>query len=217
MADWWLVNYKTQIEIAQFIDSACFRVINHFNDHHTENNLTAALGQELMQRPLILNDTVVTFKYRNFGERKEESVTGADGGIIARIRTQTDYVEKGVLFQAKKLPEYHPVLDLSLTSKEAQRLKDQIDKMLRLSSESIVLAHTRQDIYALKAKTLQKADIKRLRNLFQIAKPTRFGTFLGMWVARCARGDLKTSIISRLELSEGFLREVIVSPSRGCF
>src|SRR4051812_32831819 len=98
MAEWWLLDEDTQQRIAARLDDAAERVMRHFDDHRDENSLTAALCQEIIREPILLNDTTVVFNYRNFAEQSEEHKVGADGGIRITIRNGDEEVEKGVLF-----------------------------------------------------------------------------------------------------------------------
>src|SRR5262245_58563987 len=131
MAEWWLLDEPTQNEIADFIDEASDRVIDNFDAHGNENSLSAALGQELRGKALVLEDTTVTFDYRNFLEQSEEPVTGADGGLLVTIRNKDGVVEKGVFFQAKRFSQYRPPRSLSMPRKDARRLKNQLRNLLR--------------------------------------------------------------------------------------
>lgn len=209
MPEWWLLNSKTQEQISVFINNAARRVIDRYDSHYTENGLTGALGQELSREGLQLSDTSVVFFYRKFGERREEPATGADGGFLVTIKTQTDEVTKAVLFQAKKLPQDRPTSSLSLQTAEASRLRNQIDTMLKFTPESIVLTYTRQDIYALDALKLGDETIKRLRYPFKCTRPLKLGTYLGKWVARCTRGDTDDDVVSKLRKPGGFINHLI--------
>jgi hypothetical protein len=205
MAEWWLIDQRTQNAIADYIDSAVASVVHNFDRHANENSLTAAFGQELMHQPLRLPGTEVQFTYRNFLEQDEEPATGADGGIIVNIRTQEESVQKGVLFQAKRLAQNRPVKKLTMRRDEATRLRDQIEDMLSITDECIVLAHTRRDIYAVEAPPLDEFPIDELRAFPSRSRLLTIGTYLGKWVGRCTRGDLDRDIVNRIEHPRGFM------------
>jgi hypothetical protein len=211
MAEWWLFDAQTQQRIAEHIDAAATRVIDHFEAHHNENSITAALGQELMRERVLLGDTTVAFNYRNFPEQTEEPLVGADGGMLITITNHVErlHVDKGVLFQAKRFPQDRLPRELSIPRPEdASRLKNQIQNMLRMTKESILLGYTLDAIYAVDAKSLRERTIDELR--YPLAKPrlVRLGTFLGKWVARCTRGDENEALIQGIREPRGFLKHV---------
>lgn len=210
MAEWWLLDEGTQRRIAAHLDDAAGRVIRHFDDHRDENSLTAALCQEIIREPILLNDTTVIFNYRNFAEQSEEHKVGADGGIRITIRNGDEEVEKGVLFQAKRLPQDRNTRSLSIPDKkEAGRSKRQISSMLNWTEESIVLSHTRQAVYAVEAVSLENHTVEELRYPFRDARLVTLGTYLGKWVARCSRGDTDPVLIRRIREDRGFITHLL--------
>lgn len=210
MPEWWLLNSRTQGHIAEFTNKVSHRVIERYDSHNTENGLTGALGQELTREPFHSSDTTVEFFYRKFGKRREEPATGVDGGFLVTIKTKTDEVVKVALFQAKKLSQNRPTISLTLPAKEASRLRDQMDAMLEITSESVVLAYTRRDIYALDAFRPGGKTIEEISHPFITTRPPKLGTYLGKWVARCTRGDTAAEVVSRLREPEGFINHLIV-------
>jgi hypothetical protein len=74
MPEWWLVDAQTQRGIAMRIDDAAARILRHFDAHHDENSITAALCQELVREPILLGDTTGVFNYRNFPDPDRSSV-----------------------------------------------------------------------------------------------------------------------------------------------
>jgi len=211
MSEKWLLDLHTQNRIAEFINKATRRVINGLDPHNTENGLTAALGQELIRDSLYIQetDTTVIFKYRKFGEIREEPDTGADGGFLVTIQTKTKQVKKAILFQAKKLTEAKPVRSLSLSKDKVDKLKDQIETMLEITLESVVVVYTQKEIYALDALILGDVSLAKLKRPLDATHPTKLGTYLGKWVARCARGDEDKEIIDRLNRPKGFINYLI--------
>jgi hypothetical protein len=209
MAEWWLLDSQTQQRIAEHIDNAAARVLKHFDAHRDENSLTAALCQELIRESIFLGNTTVTFTYRNFAEQDEEPLVGADGGILVSIANQGEHIVKGVLFQAKRLPQERGSRSLSMSKEDASRLKRQVAAMLDLTEESIVLGHTRNRIYAVDATSLEEQTVEELRFPFKAARLISFGTFLGKWVARCTRGDLNEVLIDRIRTPRGFLNQLL--------
>jgi hypothetical protein len=209
MAEWWLLDAQTQRGIAANLDSTAMRVIQYYDSHRDENSLTAALCQELIREPIRLRDTTVSFHYRNFAEQNEEPRVGADGGILVTIVTRDERVEKGVLYQAKRLPQDRGARSLSIPREEASRLKRQIVAMLDHTHESILLGHTRTGIYAVDAAPLKELTIDELRYPFADARLIGLGTFLGKWVARCSRGDLDEGLIERIRTPRGFLLHLL--------
>ncbi len=210
MAEWWLLDELTQQRIAAHLDDAADRVVRHFDDHRDENSLTAALCQEIIREPILLNDTTVVFNYRNFSEQSEEPKVGADGGIRITIKNGDEEVEKGVLFQAKRLPQDRNTRSLSIPDKkEVSRFKRQISSMLNWTEESIVLGHTRQGIYAVEAVSLENHTVEELRYPFRNARLVSLGTYLGKWVARCSRGDTDPVLIRRIREDRGFINHLL--------
>jgi hypothetical protein len=210
MAEWWLLDEPTQRRIAAHLDDAAERVMQHFDDHRDENSLTAALCQEIIREPILSNDTTVIFNYRNFAEQSEEHQVGADGGIRITIRNGDEEVEKGVLFQAKRLPQDRKTRSLSIPDKkEAGRFKRQISSMLDWTEESIMLGHTRRGIYAVEAVSLENHTVEELRYPFKDVRLVTIGTYLGKWVARCSRGDTNTVLIRRIREDRGFINHLL--------
>lgn len=210
MAEWWLLDELTQERIAEYLDSAAERVIEHFDDHRDENSLTAALCQEIIREPVLFNDTTVIFNYRNFAEQSEENKVGADGGIRITIKNRDEEVEKGILFQAKRLSQDRNTRSLSIPDKkEVSRFKRQISSMLDWTEESIVLGHTRRGIYALKASSLEEHTVEELRYPFKDVRLITIGTYLGKWVSRCSRGDTDPILIHRIREDRGFVNHLL--------
>jgi hypothetical protein len=212
MAEWWLLDAETQRRIAEHIDDATFRVIYHFDAHHNENSITAALGQELMREQLQLGDTIVAFNYRNFPEQNEEPLVGADGGLLITVTNPAEQieVEKGVLFQAKRFDQDRNPRKLSIPRpKDASRLKDQILAMLNITKESIILSYTRDAVYTVVAKSLRNLTVDELRYPLATARLIGLGTYLGKWVARCTRGDRNKALIEGIREPRGFLKHVV--------
>ena len=209
MAEWWLIDERVQQAIADHIDSASASVLRNFDNHANENSLTAAFGQELMRESLRLPDTEVRFEYRNFLEQDEEPLTGADGGIVISIRTLEENLKKGVLFQAKRLPQDRPVKRLTMRPGEPRRLRRQIEDMLSITGECVVLAQTRRDIYAVEALALDEFTLDDLRAFPSRTRLITVGTYLGKWVARCTRGDPNPNVVSRIERPRGFLKHLL--------
>jgi hypothetical protein len=208
-AEWWLIDEPTQEAIASQIDAAADSVIRHFDLHANENSLTAALGHELLTTQVDFGDTTAGFTYRNFPEQSEERLTGADGGIVVTIRSPEETVKKAILFQAKRFPQDRPVKELSLSQEEAKRLRRQLDLMVPITGECVVLAQTREQIYALDGNSAHDLTLERLRHITDNCRLVTLGTFLGKWVARCARGELNADLVSRVENPQGFLRHQI--------
>lgn len=208
-AEWWLIDEPTQDAIADRIDAAAESVIRYFDNHANENSLTAALGQELLTARVDLGDTTAEFTYRNFSEQAEEPLTGADGGIVVTIRNREETVRKAVLFQAKRFAQRRRVKGLVLSRDEAKRLRRQLNVMVPITEESIVLAHTRERIYAVDGVAAKDLNLEQLRRITDNCRLVTLGTFLGKWVARCARGELNADIVNRVEHPRGFLHHQI--------
>jgi hypothetical protein len=206
MAEWWLLDEPTQDRIADFIDTASDLVINNFEAHGNENSLTAALGQELSRRPLLLGDTTVTFRFRNFLEQQEEPLVGADGGFLVTITNSEGTYEKGVFYQAKRFAKYSATRSLRMTRKDAGRLKRQVSDMLEITSESIVLAQTPARFFAVDADSIASEPIENLRSPLSNVRLITLGTYLGKWVARCTRGDMRENFLDGLKKPRGFLK-----------
>lgn len=198
MAEWWLLGPSIQRAIASHIDAAAARVVQHFDAHANENGLTAAFGQELVRSKFAVGHTSVEFEYRKFPEQSEEHLTGADGGFIISVETPEETVTKGVLFQAKRYSQNRRVRAQTVRLSEARRLRQQLARMNRISDECIVLAHTRADIYAVDALAANDLPMRDLCRLLQHSRVITIGTYLGSWVARCTRGDLRQAIVSQI-------------------
>ena len=207
--EWWLVDERVQNIIAKRVDAAAAAVIAHFDLHGNENSLTAALGQELLRTQVHDVDTEVRFSYRNFLEQSEEPLTGADGAFVVTVRNGQDTVKKAVLFQAKRFAQHRPVRSLTLPRDEARRLKRQLNQMVPLSEECVVLAHTREQIYAIDGVAADPLSIDDLRRVTDRCRLVSLGTFLGKWVVRCSRGDLGPYVISQAEEPGGFVRHSV--------
>lgn len=210
MAEWWLVNQAAQEEIASRIDAAAARVVDRFRAHGNENSLTAAFGQEFMNCSGSARGVRIDCSYRNFLEQAEEPATGADGGMVLTITTPEGTVKKGVLFQAKRLPQDRPVRSLTLPMSEAKRLRGQLEGMVNITTESIILAHTQDGLYAVDALTSEALTLNDLRRFPESCRLVSIGTYLGKWVARCARGDLDPSLVQRILQPNGFLKHAFL-------
>jgi hypothetical protein len=209
VAEWWLLDEDTQDAIAKRIDAAAASVLAHFDLHGNENSLTAALGQALLTTHIDVPGTSVRFTYRNFPEQTEEATTGADGGIVVTIRGPSDIVKKAVLFQAKRFAQQRSVRSLTLPRAEARRLCRQLDQMVPITDECIVLAHTRERVYAIDGSTANDLSIQDAQHIMEYARLVTIGTYLGKWVARCSRGDTGAYVVGRVEQPGGFLRHII--------
>jgi hypothetical protein len=203
--EWWLIDEPTQSALASVIDAAAARVIENFDLHGNENSLTAAFGEHLLQTHLQIGNTSVRFLYRNFSEMDEEPATGADGGIAVSINSQGRAIEKAVLFQAKRFPQDREVKSLSLPRADAKRLRHQIDRMIPITNECIVLAHTRERIYAIDGRCADRQSIDNLRYVTERCRLVSIGTFLGKWVARCSRGERGHYVVSNVMQPKGFI------------
>ncbi len=205
-SEWWLIDRPTQSAVASVIDAAADAVVRNFDLHGNENSLTAALGQKLLESRVKFGGTSVDFLYRNFAEVDEEPGTGADGGIVVSIASDARTVKKAVLFQAKRFAQEREVKRLSLPRAEARRLRDQVDSMIPLTSDCIVLAHTRNRVYAIDGRCADRLSIDDMRYVTERCRLVSIGTFLGKWVARCSRGDQDDDLVRNIERSKGFLR-----------
>jgi hypothetical protein len=208
-SEWWLIDDRVQRIITKRIDAAASAVLAHFDLHGSENALTAALGQELLGTTIDDIDTQVRFTYRKFSDRREEPLTGADGAFVITIRNRERTVKKAVLFQAKRFAQRRPPKMLTLPRGEARRLKHQLNRMVPLSDECIVLAQTREQIYAIDGLSADPLSIEDLKHVTERCRLVSLGTFLGKWVARCSRGDLGEFVISQSEEPNGFAHHSI--------
>jgi hypothetical protein len=203
--EFWLIDEPTQDAIAGVIDAAADSVIDNFDNFGNENSITAALGHELLQTRLEIGGTSASFVYRNFLEQREEPVTGADGGIVVTIKTRDQTIKKAVLFQAKRFPQDRGVKDLSLPRTEARRLKLQVNQMIPITSDCIVLAQTRERMYAIDGRCADRLSIDNLRYVTEACRLVSLGTFLGKWVARCTKGDQGDYVVRSVERPLGFV------------
>jgi len=204
-SEWWLIDEPTQLALAGVIDAAAERVVEHFDLHWNENSLTAAFGEHLLQTRLDIGNTSARFVYRNFSEVDEEPATGADGGIVVSISSRGQTIKKAVLFQAKRFPQDREVKSLSLPRADAKRLKRQVDTMIPITDQCIVLAHTRERIYAIDGRCADRQSIDHMRYVTDRCRLVSIGTFLGKWVARCSRGDTGQYVVSNVTQPKGFI------------
>lgn len=204
-AEWWLIDEPTQLALAGVIDAAAKRVVEHFDLHWNENSLTAAFGEHLLQTQLSIGNTSARFLYRNFSEADEEPATGADGGIVVSINSRGQTITKAVLFQAKRFPQDREVKSLSLPREDAKRLKHQVDTMLPITDQCIVMAHTRERIYAIDGRCADRQSIDNLRYVTERCRLVSIGTFLGKWVARCSRGETGQYVVNSVAEPKGFI------------
>lgn len=198
----YLIDEDAQRQIGEAIDRAVQQVLSKAVNHGSEEGITPVLGHALMQQSFRRPGLKVDFNYRQLNKITEESVVGADGVFLVRVDVPGKSIKKVALFQAKLLKGSMPIRDLSMTSTEARRLRDQCDDMLRQTGESVAIFYTDAEIYVVDA--VRYCDDVSKKPLSDSHRLITLGTYLGKWLPRCTRGDESLPLISRAEVPGGF-------------
>jgi len=200
-----LIDSQTQRRIAALIDSAATQVIGQLASHGSEEGLTSALGNALIQRSINSQGLRVDFRYRQHNKITEEPHSGADGGFLVRVVTPDASVEKVALFQAKLLGGYDDVRALSMSKANAERLQKQVKDMLQHTDESVAVFYTWKNIYVVDASDYSAGDASLPRvPLSQEHRLITLGTYLGKWLPRCTKGDSSQNVVTRAKHVDGF-------------
>jgi hypothetical protein len=197
MASWWLIPTEVQDALHEHLYKVIDPIVWALRKHDSEDVVTGALGQALMSHPLELGRIQVDFNYRKFPQSTEEYWTGADGAIVVTITPLNGPpTSKAALFQAKLCKEDLSPQHQVLETRDAARLKRQVDNMVRITDQSIGLFYTPGNIYAIDAPALHRRTESQLRKPLQ--GPIRLislETYLGVWLPRCTRGDTRAEIL----------------------
>ena len=200
-----LIDKEMQDRIAALIDNASIRIISELTNHGNEEGLTAALGSSLAQRSIETEDLRVDFRYRQHNKITEERHSGADGGFLVRVTTPGTTVEKVSLFQAKLLGGDGHVRDLKMPLTDAQRLNKQSKEMLKHTDEPMAIFYTWKNIYVVDARDYSSDKSGLSRNpLSNDHRIITLGTYLGKWLPRCTKGDVRPEIIKKAKHFDGF-------------
>lgn len=215
MADWWLIPVDFQDAIHDHLWGLIDRVLRALPNHQNENGVTGALGQVLMNHPLETGNMRVEFDYRKFPDSTEEFRTGADGAFIVTVTAPGGLsTTKAALFQAKLCKEDVAPLQQTLSKRDAERLKEQVGKMVKVSDDAVGIVYTPGNIYVMDAEALNKNTAN------QLSKPLRgrqrlitLETYLGKWIPRCTRGDSHEDFVSMARTPGAFrhLLEMIIT------
>jgi hypothetical protein len=197
MASWWLIPPDVQDEIHNHLFNLIDRILGALRNHDSEDVVTGALGQTLMDHPLELGKIQVDFNYRKFPQPTEEYWTGADGALIVTISAPNGSpTSKAALFQAKLCKDDVPTQQQTLRIGDAERLKRQVDRMLKITQQSIGLFYTPENIYVVDAAALNRRTEAQLRKpLHMPSRLISLETYLGKWLPRCTRGDTRHTIL----------------------
>jgi len=197
-----LIDERTQREIAARIDLAVAEVLSELPNHGSEEGMTPVLGHALMKQSFDSPTLSVEFNYRQLNKITEEPHAGADGGIVVRIKNPNGITVKAALFQAKLLKKGGTVRHLSMSTEEAKRLTGQTSDMLAFTEEAVSIFYTPKEIYVVDANKYQESPTRH--PLSTKHRLLSLGTYLGRWMPRCTRGDLKPELISRVMHHNGF-------------
>lgn|GEM_PF-4841866 len=200
-----LIDSDAQARIALLIDTAVAGVLEAIVSHGNEEGLTAALGHALMRRTISTPDLRVDFRYRQHNKITEEPHSGADGGFMVRVETPDQTVEKVALFQAKLLRGDEDVRTLRISKTDALRLEKQARDMLRHTGEAVAMFYTWKNIYVVDAADYgSKSPAAAKTPLSPDHRLITLGTYLGKWIPRCTKGDVRQEINTRVRHEDGF-------------
>lgn len=201
----YLIDERTQHEIAERIDRAVADVLSEFPNHGSEEGLTPVLGHALMRQSFHSSTLSVEFNYRQLNKITEEPHAGAGGGFLVRVTNADGVTRKAALFQAKLLKGAGSVRQLSMSTSEAQRLQDQVTDMLAVTEEAVAIFYTEVEICVVDAEHYRASSLSGVRHpLSQEHRLITLGTYLGRWLPRCTRGDEEPDLVSRVEHRDGF-------------
>lgn len=198
-----LIKRNIQLQLGKHINDIAHRVCGNFEQHADERNLMGAFNQALSDAPASLDGAEVRFKFRNFPDQTEEKKTGADGGYIVKVDTPNGRTEKAEIYQAKRIVCEKITRDLRLRSEEAERLHRQARDMCKESHGAAIIVITKKGIRAIDAQ--QIAEARDRRNPFRDVRIVSIGTFLGVWLARCTRGQTDPDFVDKVKNRPGFL------------
>lgn len=198
-----LIDWKAQEQIAGLIDAAVQQVLFNLVSHEHEENITSALGQELMHRRIRTPDLRVDISYRQHSKYSEESNSGADGSFLVRVKTPDAIVQKATLFQAKLVGGPGDVRTLKISKAEALRLQKQASNMLRHTEDAVAVFYTEQNIYVVDAGDYSAGPVSNTP-LSQDHRLITLGTYLGKWMPRCTKGDKNLDVVTRSLHQGGF-------------
>jgi hypothetical protein len=137
--------------------------------------------------------TAFTKKLTWRGPKAEERALGADLMLVLRMKADAFDVSKGYLVQAKM--NAGSLSEISVD--EPQRLSNQIDAMLKVTSDSYVWAYSDEGIAVARAGSFQAALSARLEKEFE---PLAFTTFFRA-ALRSHTGDYKFKARSPTDLA----------------
>lgn len=203
----WAINSRLQDDLSKRIGQATSSVVRHLDRHESENTFTGALGEKLLS----LNDELelaassrgkprVLFEYRRFSEQLHEPQLGADGGFKVIVENAVgSRIEKAALFQAKIIKASLPPRQMRMKGEDANRLRDQCRKMLRASSDAVVLFYTPRDVYVVDACRFAKPAHGAMKPLAEENRLITLATYLGKWLPRCTRGDRRLAVVKAID------------------
>jgi type II secretory pathway pseudopilin PulG len=198
-----LIPHQIQAPLRKHINEVAKRVCKNFDQHADERNLMGAFNQALKDSPASFGGAEVSFDFRNFPDQTEEPESGADGGYIVTIESAGQKTVKAEIHQAKRLAHNGIRRNIRIRQSDADRLKGQAAKICNTSRDAAIIVVTKGGIYAVDARQIAAAADER--EPFRNARIVSIGTFLGVWLARCTRGQKDPDFVNRVRNPGGFL------------
>ena len=198
-----LIPHHIQAQLRKHINQVAKRICKNFDQHADERNLMGAFNQALKDSPASFDGAEVSFDFRNFPDQTEEPETGADGGYIVTVESGGQKIEKAEIHQAKRIVQIGIKRELRLPTSDARRLRRQAADMCKKSRDAAVVVVTKGGIYAVDAHKIAGAADQR--EPFKNVRIVSVGTLLGVWLARCTRGQTDPDFVKRVRNPGGFL------------
>ncbi|MEO9612955.1 MAG: hypothetical protein ABJG86_17815 [Nitratireductor sp.] len=145
-----------------------------------------------------MNWRVETRKFPWRGAGAEESLFGADLGLVLRMSGKDFDVSKGYLIQAKMLQ----ALPLETTGKapftKNDRVFEQCDKMLGITSESYVWFYSQMGISIIRAGSMVGTDPKRIPEMYRQSLHGFMTRAFMSWNGDYSLGDLSKNSLEMM-------------------
>lgn len=192
------------MDLRKHIDQVAERICAKYEKHADERSLIGAFNQALSDSPAYLEGAEIGFDFRNFPDQTEERQTGADGGYVVTVeKNAQQQVEKAEIYQAKRVKTDGIKRSHRMPRNEADRLRKQAKNMCNRSKKAAILVVAKRGIFVVDAR--QVAVARDEREPFRNARIISVGTFLGVWLARCTRGQKDPDFVDRVRNPGGFL------------
>jgi len=170
------------------IEAAVRVVLAEFLDETVEQepDFSSALAARIRDagrtvKPMGINLGIKVF--RSAGPGTEEKRFGADFGGSLRIDLPDYHVRKGFLAQAKLVRRG------DMAPGEVKRLKEQCDKMLKLTDAAFVFLYKRNGVFVSPAREVLSGDFTRMDQLFS----TKLSRFYEQHI-ECFYGDVELNV-----------------------